>query len=90
RARANLKAKHRLLNPQTASLPTEKQPELQEILSYSPLLQQVHAWKEALGEWYDCTPDAKVAAIWFERWLEQGERLQHPAIAACIKTMRNY
>jgi|HigsolmetaGSP11D_1036233.scaffolds.fasta_scaffold17050_2 transposase len=90
RARANLKAKHRLLNPQAASLPSEKQRELQEILSYASLLQQVYAWKEALGEWYDGAPDAKVAAIWFDRWLEQGELLQHPAVAACIKTMRHW
>jgi transposase len=64
--------------------------ELQEILSYSSLLQQVHAWKEALGEWYDGAPDAKVAAIWFDRWLGQGEHFQHPAVATCIKTMRNW
>jgi len=90
RARAKLKAKHRLLNPQTVSLSPGQQQELQEILSYSPFLQQVHAWKEAFGEWYDCAPDVKTATIWLDRWLEQGERLQHPAVAACIKTMRNW
>jgi transposase len=55
RARANLKAKHRLLNPQAASLPPEKQRELQEILSYASLLRQVHAWKEAWRMVRRCT-----------------------------------
>ena len=90
RAKANLKAKHRLLNPREASLPAEKQQELKEILGYSTLLQQVHAWKEAFGEWYDSSPDANAANIRLDRWLNQGELLQHPSVAACLKTIRNW
>ncbi|MEC0086662.1 transposase [Paenibacillus larvae] len=50
RARADLKVKHRLLNPREESLSTEKQQELQKILSSSSLLQEAHTWKEAFGE----------------------------------------
>lgn len=90
RAKANLKAKHRLLNPPQASLPAQQQQQLKEILSYSPLLKQAHAWKEAFSEWYDCSPDAKVANIRLDDWLKQGERLEHPAVSACLKTIRNW
>lgn len=90
RAKANLKAKHRLLNPKETSLSAEKQQELKEILGDSPSLQQAYAWKEAFGEWYDCSPNEKVANIRLDSWLDQGERLQHPAVAACLKTIRNW
>ncbi|WP_223070554.1 ISL3 family transposase [Paenibacillus caui] len=90
RAKGNLKAKHRLLNPKEAALPAKEQQELKEILGYSPLLQQVHAWKEGFGEWFDCSPDVKTADIWLDSWLEQGERLEHPAVSACLRTIRNW
>ncbi|MFD1395797.1 transposase [Kroppenstedtia eburnea] len=89
-AKAKLKANHRLLNPRSDSLPETKQQVLQEMLSYSGLLQQVHTWKEAFSEWFDCSPNAKVAAVWFHRCLKQGEHLKHPAIVACLKTLRNW
>ncbi|WP_244316358.1 transposase [Paenibacillus brasilensis] len=90
RAKANLKARHRLFNTQQASLPAEQQHELREILKISPLLQQAYEWKEAFGEWYDRSPDVKTAQIRLEHWLEQGERFQHPAISECLKTIRNW
>jgi transposase len=90
RAKAILKTKHRLLNPRAASLPADQQQELKDLLRYSPLLQQAHAWKEAFAAWHDCSPDVLTAQIRLDRWLHQGEALQHPAVTACLKTLRNW
>lgn len=90
RAKVMLKTNHRLLNPQKASLTDEKQQELNEILRYSSLLQRVYDWKEAFGEWYDQSPDVKTAEIRMDHWLEEGERIQHPAVDASLKTIRNW
>ncbi|MFK4435524.1 ISL3 family transposase [Paenibacillus sp. RC21] len=90
RAKANLKAKHRLLNPKEESLSVERHKELKEILDYSSLLGQAHAWKESFNEWYDCSPDVNTANRWLETWFVQGEQMQHPAIDACVKTIRNW
>lgn len=87
RAKSMLKARQRLLNPQKASLSNEKQEEFNEILRYSLVLQQVHAWKEAFAEWYDHSPDVSTADLRLDRWLEQGEQIQHPAVHACLKTI---
>ena len=90
RAKAILKRRHRLLNPQKASLSDEKQEELNEILRYSSMLHKVHTWKEAFGEWYDHSPDVRTADIRLDQWIEQGEYIGHPAIEACLKTIRNW
>ncbi|NMM55562.1 transposase [Paenibacillus aquistagni] len=54
------------------------------------MLQQVHPWKEAFAESYDHSPDVNTADIRLDRWVEQGEQIQHPAIDACLKTIRNW
>ena len=90
KAKARLKGNNRLLNPKKEDyLSTEKQQELNEILGYSPLLQAVYLWKEAFGEWYH-SPNAKIAGMRLDSWLEQGEQIAHPAIVACLKTIRNW
>ena len=90
RAKARLKGNHRLLNPKKEYLSPEKQQELNEILSYSSLLQAVYLWKEAFGEWYDCSPNAEIADIRLESLLKQGEQIDHPAVVASLKTLRNW
>jgi Transposase and inactivated derivatives len=56
RAKAYLKANHRLLNPPAESLSEESGKRLETLLSYSPLLRSVWEWKEAFSTWYDCSP----------------------------------
>ena len=83
RMKALLKANHRLLNPQEESLSNEHRRKLQELLSYSSLLQSVWAW-------YDYSPSVEVATIGFVRWCKQGDQLDHMAIKSALKTMRNW
>ncbi|MCM3342047.1 transposase [Paenibacillus sp. MER TA 81-3] len=72
-AKAHLKAKHRLLNPRVESLSVDKQEELRDILGYSALLKQAHAWKESFSRWYDCSPNVHTAKQWLHHWLVQGK-----------------
>jgi len=90
RAKARLKANHRLLNPKAESLAPESKKCLDELLSYSPLLQRVWEWKEAFTVWYDYSPSVEVAKLGFERWCKQGEQLDHDAVRSTLKTMRNW
>lgn len=90
RAKAYLKANHRLLNPPTESLSEESRKRLETLLSYSSLLRSVWEWKEALTTWYDCSPSFAVAERGFERWCEQGDRIDHPSVRSTLKTMRNW
>lgn len=90
RAKAHLKANHRLLNPPAETLDAESRTRLKVLLGYSSLLRTVWEWKEAFTVWYDCSPDFAVAKIGFERWCEQGEMIDHPAVCATLKTMRNW
>ncbi|MCM3337774.1 ISL3 family transposase [Paenibacillus sp. MER TA 81-3] len=89
-AKAHLKAKHRLLNPRVESLSVEKQEELRDILGYSALLKQAHAWKESFSRWYDYSPNEHTAKQWLHHWLVQGKQIQHPAIMLCLKTIKNW
>ncbi|OMF26761.1 ISL3 family transposase [Paenibacillus sp. FSL H8-0548] len=90
RARAVLKTHHRLLNPQAESLSAESKVKLNELLGYSPLLRNCWEWKEAFTAWYDYSPSAEVATVGFNRWCEQGEKIDHEAIKSALKTMRNW
>jgi transposase len=90
RAKAYLKANHRLLNPPAESLSDESRKQLETLLSYSPLLRSVWEWKEAFTTWYDCSPSFAVAQRGFDRWCEQGDRIDHPAVRSTLKTMRNW
>lgn len=90
RAKANLKANHRLLNPPAESLNEESKKKLDTILSYSPLLRSVWEWKEAFTTWYDCSPSYAVAKLGFERWCKQGGQIEHAAVQSALKTMRNW
>ena len=90
RAKARLKADHRLLNPKAESLLPESKKRLDELLSYSPLLRQVWEWKEAFTVWYDYSSSFEVAQLGFERWCTQGEQMDHDAVKNTLKTMRNW
>lgn len=90
RAKALLKAHHRLLNPQVESLSAESKKMLDELLAYSSLLRSVWEWKEAFTAWYDDSPSVEVATQGFNRWCEQGEQIDHEAVKNGLKTMRNW
>lgn len=90
RAKAYLKANHRLLNPPAESLSEESRKRLETLLNYSPLLRSVWEWKEAFTTWYDCSPNFAFAQRGFDRWCEQGDRIDHPAVRSTLKTMRNW
>ncbi|MHA6482440.1 ISL3 family transposase [Paenibacillus sp. strain BS8-2] len=90
RAKAYLKANHRLLNSQAESLGEEGRKRLETLLNYSPLLRRVWEWKEAFTTWYDCSPSFSVAELGFERWCEQGNRIDHDAVRSTLKTMSNW
>ncbi|WP_342436644.1 ISL3 family transposase [Paenibacillus sp. FSL L8-0436] len=90
RARAYLKAHHRLLNPPVESLEEESRTRLEMLLTFSPLLRSVWEWKEAFSTWYDCSPSFSAAKLGFERWCKQGEKMDHPAVRSTLKTMRNW
>jgi len=90
RAKAHLKASHRLLNPPAESLSEESRKRLETLLNYSSLLRSVWEWKEAFTTWYDCSPSFAVAKRGFERWCEQGDQINHAAVRSTLKTMRNW
>jgi transposase len=90
RAKAYLKANHRLLNPPVESLGEENRKRLETLLNYSPILRSVWEWKETFTNWYDCSPSFSVAKLGFERWCEQGDRIDHDAVRSTLKTMRNW
>jgi len=90
RAKAHLKAGHRLLNPPVESLSEESRKRLETLLNYSPLLRSVWEWKEAFVTWYDCSPNFAVAKLGFQRWCEQGDPIDHNAVRSTLKTMRNW
>lgn len=90
RAKAWLKANHRLLNPQVESLSAESKKTLEELLGYSPLLRKCWEWKEAFTTWYNYSPNAETATNGFNRWCEQGDKIDHEAVKSGLKTMRNW
>lgn len=89
-AKKHLKANHHLLNPRSESISDANQQILHELLGYSTLLRQVYEWKEAFNEWYDYSPDVRLAEIRFDRWCEQGEQLNNSAVTTCLRTMRKW
>lgn len=90
RAKAMLKSHHRLLNPPMDQLSEQSKSQLEILLTFSPLLRSVWEWKESFSQWYDCSPNISVARLGYNRWLEQGENIDHPAIRSTLKTMRNW
>ena len=90
RAKADLKANHRLLNPPAESLGETSRKRLETLLHYSPLLRSVWEWKEAFTTWYNCSLNFAIAERGFERWCEQGDQIHHPAVQSALKTMRNW
>lgn len=90
RAKAHLKANHRLLNPPAETLDAESRKRLEVLLGYSSLLRETWEWKEAFTVWYDCSPDFAVAKRGFIRWCEQGDSIHHIAVHNTLKTMRNW
>ncbi|WP_338062516.1 transposase [Sporosarcina limicola] len=40
--------------------------------------------------WYDCSGNHRLAVKGFERWIEQGEQIDYPAVQNCLKTMNNW
>ncbi|WP_420832583.1 DesA/ISL3 alpha bundle tail domain-containing protein, partial [Paenibacillus periandrae] len=75
RAKALLKAHHRLLNPPVDSLPAESKKKLEELLGYSDMLRGTWEWKEAFTTWYDHSPNVEVATSGFNRWCKQGDQI---------------
>lgn len=90
RAKALLKANHRLLNPQVESLSKESRTKLDELIGYSPILRSVWEWKESFATWYDYSPNVEVAVNGFIRWCEQGDQIDCAAVKCALKTMRNW
>lgn len=90
RAKVNLKANHRLLNPPAETLDAECRKRLEVLLGYSSLLRETWEWKEAFTDWYDCSPDFVVAKRGFIRWCEQGDSIHHIAVHHTLKTMRSW
>ncbi|MFF2018919.1 ISL3 family transposase [Paenibacillus sp. NPDC058177] len=90
RAKANLKANHRLLNPPVESLDEESRSRLDLLLNYSSLLRDMWEWKEAFTTWYNCSPNFAVARLGFERWCEKGNQIDHSAVRSTLETMRNW
>ncbi|WP_409347100.1 transposase [Paenibacillus sp. MBLB4367] len=90
RAKAYLKANHRLLNPPAESFNEDSKKRLKTLLSYSPLLRSVWEWKEAFTTWYDSSPTFTVAKQGFERWFEQGDRINHAAVRSALLDIKRY
>lgn len=90
RAKAYLKAHHRLLNPPSETLGKDSRKQLEMLLTFSPLLRSVWEWKETFTTWYDCSPNFTVAKLGFERWCDKGGRIDHPAVRSTLKTMCNW
>lgn len=90
RAKALLKAHHRLLNPPADSLSAESKNKLEQLLGYSDILRSSWEWKEAFTTWYDHSPSVEVAITGFSRWCNQGDQIGHEAVKNALKTMRNW
>lgn len=90
RARQQLKQNHRLLCKRNDQLSDKEAELVNQFLQYSTDLRAVYNWKEAFITWYDCSASHSLAQGGFIRWLEQGEKIQHPAVEECLKTMKNW
>ncbi|MCP1187260.1 hypothetical protein [Paenibacillus sp. 1781tsa1] len=51
------------------------------------MLRSVWEWKESFSQWYDCSTNVNAARLGFNRWLEQGENIDHPAVQSTLKTI---
>lgn len=40
--------------------------------------------------WYNYSPNVEVAILGFNRWCEQGDKIDHEAVKSGLKTMRNW
>lgn len=89
-AKKDLKKYFRILGKRNDQLTANEQVTLQRLLSYSPLLKCVYWWKEAFIEWYDCSATYELAKKGFQRWLNVGEQIEHPAVQDCLSTMKNW
>lgn len=90
RARHQLKLHHRVLGKRADQLSEKETNLIIQFLQYSEVLRRVYEWKEAFITWYDCSSSHALAEKGYARWLEQGERIKHPAVQNCLKTMRNW
>ncbi|CAH1207637.1 hypothetical protein PAECIP111893_02742 [Paenibacillus plantiphilus] len=61
RAKAHLKANHRLLNPPAESLGEESRKWLELLLNYTPAASQRIGMERAFTAWYDCSPNYFIA-----------------------------
>jgi len=85
-----LKKQFRILGKRNDQLTRKERAILNRFLSYSPLLKQIYWWKEAFIEWYDCSSTYELAKKGFERWLNLGKQIEHPAVQTCLSTMNNW
>lgn len=86
----DLKQHSRLLSKRHDQLSEDEKATLNRLLGYAKLLPQVYEWKEAFITWYDCSSSYANAKKGYERWLAQGEAIEHPIVDTCLKTMRNW
>lgn len=89
-ARKQLKQNFRLLGKRADQLTGKEVKLVEQFLSYSDVLRAVYEWKEAFITWYDFSPSHAIAVIGFSRWVEQGGKIDSPAVQTCLKTMKNW
>lgn len=89
-AKKELKQYFRILGKRRDQLTVEEEIILDRLLQYDSVLRQVHQWKEAFIDWYDCSSSYKQALTGFTQWLKQGAAIDHPAVRDCLKTMHNW
>lgn len=89
-AKKDLKKHARILGKRNDQLSAEERDILNRLLGYASILRQVYQWKEAFIDWYDYSSTHKYAVMGFQRWLDQGEMINHSAVQKCLKTMCNW
>ena len=89
-ARLKLKQHKHLLNKRNDQLSAPELKNLKTLLSYSSELMETYEYKEALAEWYDCSPNYESALIGLKRWLKKGHALNIPEINIALKTFENW
>ncbi|MBE1556910.1 transposase [Filibacter limicola] len=89
-ARQQLKRNFRLIGKRADQLSEKEAKLVNQFLQYSETLRAVYEWKEAFITWYDCCGNHRLAVKGFERWIEQGEQIDHPTVQNCLKTMNNW
>ena len=89
-AKADVKQHSQLLGKGHEQLSNKERVNLKRQLGYAQLLRRVYEWKEAFITWYDCSSSYANAQKGYERWLAQGEAIEHTIVDKCLKTMRNW